>query len=127
MSDEAIYEPGPAVETMTPEGFDLEAWLSGLLPARAHYPLAGVTVVLQAKTMSWVEEFRKKHEGLDPQELDLRLLAEYIVEPELGVDELRVIRQTHGPEVAEMLSLAVDMTVKPRSQIQPRFLPKPSG
>lgn len=124
-NDEAIYEP-EGVDPITPKDFDLEQWLSGLAPARAHYPLAGVTVVLEARTTAWFQQFREDTEGQDAEETDLQLLAAHITSPELGADELRVIKRTHAPEIAEMLNLVVSLDMKPRNQLQPRFLPESS-
>lgn len=127
ITDPAIGEPkSPA--TIEPKDFDLEAWLSGLAPAKAHYhELPGVTIEMQAKTARWINEFRESvPEDADDARVDLELLAEHIVSPAMTADDLERLKAVRGPEVQELLGLMMQLDTRPESQIAPRFLPKSS-
>ena len=112
----------PASEAETPEAFVFQEWLQGLTPMRAYYEFAGLTVTLQARTLEWLGDFAEAHKEDDPIEGDLMFLQAHIVEPEMTLDDLRVIYAQRQLECASMVRLARDIDVKPESQISPRFL-----
>ena len=124
--DPSVGETGGAKgePDLNHEEFDLAAWVKGLAPAVAYYPLGGIILKLQARTQTWIEALV---EGLgeDTTALDanLELIAGHVVEPRgITAAVLAEIRETHAPEVDELLGLVRDLDSKPRNQIAPRFL-----
>ena len=121
--DTVAAKTAPSSEAAeTPEAFDFQEWLQGLTPMRAYYEFAGLTVTLQARTLEWLGDFAEAHKEGDPIEGDLMFLQAHIVEPEMTLDDLRVIYAQRQLECASMVRLARDIDVKPESQISPRFL-----
>ncbi len=99
--------------------------MKGLAPAVAYYPLGGIILKLQARTQTWIEALRCEGLGEDVTALDanLELIAGHVVEPRgITAAVLAEIRETHAPEVDELLGLVRDLDSKPRNQIAPRFL-----
>ena len=112
---------------ITPKNFNLNEWVAGLAPATRDYEVAGVTFTLRALTKTARDNYLADTEDLDPVERDLGYLALHIVSPEdITIEALTTLHEVRGPEVNDMLSLALELDTKPENRISPRFLPTAS-
>jgi len=128
IDDDSVAGDDVSVAGPTPEEFDFASWLEGAAPATAQYKVDDrLTFHLEARTADWREALEKEHDGNTESEgFNLAFIAGHIVAPKVTVDDLRRFRKTHGPELNELAGVLVALDVRPRSQIQPRFLPDAS-
>lgn len=127
---EATTSENPDEPKLQPDEFDLEAWLDGVGPMTAEYPLGGRRVTLRARTPDWAKSLRDEMGGDDaePAEYDIAFLAGHLIGDERKARAAaRKLREKRRPEFAAMVQLALDIDYKPEHRIDPRFLPGASA
>lgn len=129
-ADVALTETTPEAvdpEPIKPADFDLMAWLSGIGPEVARYPLAGGGFIpLRARTMDWRLEWAKSTEDADPVERARIFLAAHIADDRITPEALEVLAEHRPKDFDEVCALALLIDDKPSNQIAPRFLPAAS-
>ena len=129
VADEAAVEADVSVgETVEAEGvlpadFDLAAWIEGLQPTRRAYPVGGIRIVMQARTMEWVREQMPGLVDLSEVERSAELIARHIVEP-AGMTRAMLLKiaETYPIEFAQLDVMAAELDTRPAHMISPRFL-----
>ena len=129
VADEAAIETdvsvGEAVEAegVLPADFDLAAWIEGLQPTRRAYPVGGIRIVMQARTMEWVRGQMPGLVDLSEVERSAELIARHIVEP-AGMTRAMLLKvaETYPIEFAQLDVMAAELDTRPAHMISPRFL-----
>ena len=125
LADEAAPELEPESE-LEPEDFDLLAWLGGIGPAIAEYPLpGGGRLPMRARTGDWREQWAKDAEERDlpTDERDRIFVAAHIADERVTPDSLRGLQEHAPTDWADIVALSIHLDTRPRNLLAPRFLP----
>lgn len=109
-------------EAPAPADLDLDAWLEGLRPARAVYPMMGRTIELEARSPERIKAVEAEYPD-NKTTAGLAALADHIVDPEWTTERLARLNAVAPAEVAEMAQLATLLNTKARRLIPAAFLP----
>ena len=131
VEDEALAdEAAPDEPELEPDEFDLLAWLGGIGPVVAEYPLpGGGRLPMQARTNDWREQWAKDADERDlpTDERDRIFVAAHIADERVTPDSLTGLQEHAPADWAEIVALAIHLDTRPRNQLAPRFLPGASG
>lgn len=122
-ADAALHEPAAP----EPADFDLVAWLSGITPVVAHYPLPGGGFIpLRARSMEWRREWAEATKDATDEDKALAFLAAHIADERVTPEMLSALAAHRPRDFDAVCSLALAVDDKPAHQIDPRFLPAAS-
>lgn len=129
-ADVALTETTPEAvepEPIKPADFDLMAWLSGIGPEVARYPLAGGGFIpLRARTMDWRREWAESVKDETDEQKALIFLAAHVVDDRVTPETLAALAEHRPKDFDDVCALALLIDEKPSNQIAPRFLPAAS-